>query len=268
MDHDEAGRPGGAGARGATDRADLAPGAARHLLGDKTALGEVDPRTIDPPYDAPGYRSSTRRSPRHPLLVLPPSVAERAGPLLGEGRVGPLDHDLTRQHPGEPIGERIVVEGRLSDGDGRPIAGQLIELWQANAAGRYAHHVDDHRAPLDPNFSGTGRCVTGPDGRYRFVTIRPGEYPWGNHHNAWRPAHLHFSVFGRAFVDRLVTQMYFPGDPLFAYDPIFNSVNDPIARQAMVAAFDLRLTEPAFALGYRFDIVVGGPRPTPLEDER
>ncbi|HTW98965.1 MAG TPA: protocatechuate 3,4-dioxygenase subunit beta [Acidimicrobiales bacterium] len=221
-----------------------------------TPLAEVDMRTIDPPYDFPGYRSSALRAPKRPLLVLP-RLADRAGPVFGDGIVGPLDNDLTRQHDDAPIGERIIVAGRLLDTGGRPIAGQLIELWQANAAGRYAHAVDDHDAPLDPNFSGYGRTLTDSQGRYRFVTIRPGEYPWGNHLNAWRPAHLHFSVFGRRFEERLVTQMFFPGDPLLAYDPIFNSVSDERARQTMMATLELRLTEPAWAIGYRFDLVVG-----------
>ncbi|MGH9108169.1 MAG: protocatechuate 3,4-dioxygenase subunit beta [Acidimicrobiales bacterium] len=216
-------------------------------------------RELDPPYDAPWYRSTTLRAPSRPLLVLPPSEADATGPVFGEGLVGPLDHDLTCHHADEPMGQRITVEGRLLDTGGRPITGQLIEVWQANAAGRYQHQVDQHPAPLDPNFTGYGRCLTDGEGRYRFVTIRPGAYPWGNHPNAWRPAHVHFSVFGRAFTHRLVTQMYFPGDPLFALDPIFNSVTSPEGRAAMVAAFEIGLTEPERSLGYRFDLVVGGP---------
>ncbi len=222
-------------------------------------LPALDMRTLDPPYDVPGYRSTTRRAPLQALLVLPPSTADGTGPVFGERTVGPSDHDLTCHHPDEPMGQRMSVEGRLLDTWGRPVAGQLIELWQANAAGRYQHAVDDHPAPLDPNFDGYGRCLTDGDGHYRFVTVRPGAYPWGNHPNAWRPAHLHFSVFGRAFTHRLVTQMYFPDDPLFDYDPIFRSVTSPDARAAMVARFDLRLTEPQRCLGYHFDIVVGGP---------
>ena len=180
---------------------------------------------------------------------------------------GALDADLTRQHAGEPLGERIIVHGRVLDGYGRPLRNTLVEIWQANAAGRYAHDVDRHPAPLDPNFSGAGRCLTDDEGRYRFVTIKPGAYPWKNHHNAWRPAHIHFSLFGRAFVQRLVTQMYFPGDPLFGQDPIFNSVPDPAARQRMVAAFDLDATEPEWALGYRYDIVLRGREATPFEND-
>jgi protocatechuate 3,4-dioxygenase, beta subunit len=223
------------------------------------ALPELDMRQLDPPYDFPWYRSSILRSPSRPLLRLPSSPADTTGPVFGDGTVGPSDHDLTCHHDGEPMGQRISVEGRLLDTAGRPIPGQLIEVWQANAAGRYLHPTDNHPAPLDPNFDGYGRCLTGDDGRYRFVTVRPGAYPWGNHPNAWRPAHIHFSVFGRAFTHRLVTQMYFPDDSLFAYDPIFNAVMSPEARAAMVASFDLRLTEPQRCLGYRFDVVVGGP---------
>jgi protocatechuate 3,4-dioxygenase beta subunit len=223
----------------------------------RTHLPELDMRTLDPPYDVPGYRSTTRRAPLQALLVLPPSVADETGPVFGQRTVGPTDHDLTSHHPEEPQGQRMSVEGRLLDTSGRPIAGQLIELWQTNAAGRYRHIVDNHPAPLDPNFDGYGRCLTDDQGHYRFVTVRPGAYPWGNHPNAWRPAHIHFSVFGRAFTHRLVTQMYFPDDPLFDFDPIFRSVTRPEARAAMVASFDLRLTEPQRCLGFHFDIVVG-----------
>jgi protocatechuate 3,4-dioxygenase beta subunit len=180
--------------------------------------------------------------------------------------VGELDHDLTRQHDGEPLGERIIVHGRVTDGDGRPVRDSLIELWQANAAGRYRHAVDRHPAPIDPNFSGAGRCLTDGDGNYRFVTVKPGAYPWGNHPNAWRPAHIHLSLFGPAFATRLVTQMYFPGDPLFFQDPIFNSVRDPAARERLVCAFDLATTVPEWALAYRFDVVLRGREATPLED--
>jgi protocatechuate 3,4-dioxygenase beta subunit len=217
--------------------------------------------------DYPGYRSTRRRAPTRPLVPLPEELHDAAGPVFGHDAVGALDHDLTCQHDGEPLGERIIVTGRVLDEDARPIAGALLELWQANAAGRYRHEVDAHPAPLDPNFSGAGRCLTDADGRYSFVTVRPGAYPWGNHENAWRPAHLHFSVFGRLFTQRLVTQMYFPGDPLFAYDPIFNAVRDPKARDLLVARFDLETTQPEWALGFRWDIVLGrgGSGTTPLE---
>jgi protocatechuate 3,4-dioxygenase beta subunit len=219
--------------------------------------------TIDPPYDHPPYGSTATRAPRRPLVPLDHGPTEQHGPIFGPDRVGPADADLTRQHDSEPIGERIIVTGRVLDGDGRPIRGQLVEIWQANAAGRYAHDVDRHPAPLDPNFTGGGRALTDDEGRYRFVTVKPGAYPWGNHPNAWRPAHIHFSVFGRAFTERLVTQMYFPGDPLLAFDPIALAVRDERARQRLVAGFELDLTEESWALGYRFDIVVGGHLATP-----
>ena len=216
---------------------------------------------FDPRYDTPAYRSTELRAPRR-LYLLPEELHDPSGPVFGESDVGPLDSDLTRQHEGEPLGERIIVSGRVLDSGGRPIANSLVEVWQANAAGRYAHDVDRHPAPLDRNFTGAGRCLTGPDGEYRFVTVKPGAYPWQNHPNAWRPAHIHFSVFGRAFADRLVTQMYFPGDPLFDHDPIFQSVRDPKARELLISRFDLETTEPDWALGYRFDIVL---RSTPFE---
>lgn len=218
-----------------------------------------------PPLRAPGYRSTALRAPSHAPVVLPQGLTELTGPAL-RGPVGPSDDDLTRQHAGEPIGQRIVVSGRVLDADGRPVPDSLVEIWQANAAGRYAHARDTWPAPLDPNFTGGGRAVTGPDGSYSFTTIRPGAYPWGNHHNAWRPAHIHFSLFGRAFTQRLVTQMYFPDDPLFAQDPIFNSVPDEKARQRMVSAFDLDATRPEWALAYRFDIVLRGDAATPFEE--
>jgi protocatechuate 3,4-dioxygenase beta subunit len=217
---------------------------------------------LDPPYDSPGYRSTQLRFPKRPLLVLPEGPTELHGPVFGDLAVGPGDADLTRQHAGEPLGERIVLSGRLLDDRGRPIANQLVEVWQANAAGRYAHAGDHHRAPLDANFTGAGRCISDVEGGYRFVTVKPGAYPWRNHTNAWRPAHIHFSVFGRAFTERLVTQMYFPGDPLFEFDPIFQSVSER-ARGRMVSGFELATTVEEWALGYRFDVVVGGHLATP-----
>jgi protocatechuate 3,4-dioxygenase, beta subunit len=218
--------------------------------------------------DYPGYHSTRRRAPDRPFVTLPEELNSLSGPVFGGDVVGEEDGDLTRQHDGEPLGERIIVTGRVVDEDGHPIRAALVEVWQANAAGRYRHVVDQHPAPLDPNFSGAGRCLTDDEGRYRFVTVKPGAYPWGNHENAWRPAHIHFSVFGRAFTQRLVTQMYFPGDPLFPYDPIFNSVRDPRSRALLVADFDIAATEPEWALGYRWDIVLGrgGADTTPLED--
>ena len=223
------------------------------------------PRGLPPPLDFPGYRATALRAPGRPLVPLPHRLTEVTGPLLGAERVTAADADLTTQHAGEPLGERIIVTGRLLDSGGRPVAGTLIEIWQANASGRYAHGVDNHPAPLDPNFSGAGRCMTDSEGRYRFVTIKPGAYPWHNHPNAWRPAHIHFSMLGRAFPQRLVTQMYFPGDPLFSQDPIFNSIPDPKARERLIARFDLGLTQPDWALGFEWDIVLRGPAATAIE---
>jgi protocatechuate 3,4-dioxygenase beta subunit len=222
---------------------------------------------IHPPLDFPAYRSTALRHPREPLVHLPHTAAEATGPRLGDLRPGPLDHDLTRQHAAEPVGERITVSGRLLDGGGRPIGDSLVEIWQANAAGRYRHRRDTWPAPLDPNFSGGGRTVTDAEGRYEFVTIKPGPYPWGNHPNAWRPAHIHFSLLGRVFSQRLVTQMYFPGDPLFAHDPIFNAVRDPRARERLVARFSMERSQENWALAYEFDIVLRGPDETPMEEE-
>ncbi len=221
---------------------------------------------VHPPLDSPGYRSTALRAPHRPPLLVPQRLTEITGPLLGEGRVTPADADLTTRHAGEPLGERIIVTGRVLDSDGRPVPGTLVEIWQANAAGRYRHAVDQHPAPLDPNFTGVGRCLTDAAGRYQFVTIKPGAYPWKNHPNAWRPAHIHFSLFGRAFTQRLVTQMYFPSDPLFPYDPIFNSIPDPDARQRLISRFDMELTEPDWALGYTWDIVLRGRGGTVFEE--
>ena len=219
-----------------------------------------------PPLHAPDYRSTARRAPTRPLVPLPQGLTEVTGPLLGAGLVTADDADLTQGHGGEPLGERIIVTGRVLDSDGRPVPDALVEVWQANAAGRYRHSREHHPAPLGPNFSGIGRCITDSGGRYRFITIAPGAYPWGNHHNAWRPAHIHFSLFGRAFTQRLVTQMYFPGDPLLPIDPIFNSVPDPGARSRLVANFDIELTQPEWALGYNWDIVLRGRSATVFEE--
>jgi len=218
---------------------------------------------VDPPYLFPEYRSTVTRAPSRVLLPLPEELHDLRAPVFGEDAVAPGDADLTAQGAGEPLGERIVVTGRVLDEDGRPVRGALLEIWQANAAGRYIHEGDQHPAPLDPNFTGAGRTLTDDDGRYRFVTVKPGAYPWRNHPNAWRPAHIHFSLFGRAFTQRLVTQMYFPGDPLFAHDPIFQSVRDPAARERLVARLDLDETTPEWALGYTWDVVL---RRTPVEE--
>jgi len=209
------------------------------------------------------------RHPKRPLVaVRDPEAMELTGPVFGTTDVTELDSDLTRQHVGEPLGERITVTGRVLDRDGRPVRGQLVEIWQANAAGRYAHRREQHPAPLDPNFTGVGRCLTDDEGRYHFTTIKPGPYPWGNHTNAWRPAHIHFSLFGTAFTQRLVTQMYFPGDPLFPYDPILQSVTDEAARRRLVAEYVHDLSVPEYSLGYRWDIVLDGPCATWMEKGR
>lgn len=219
-----------------------------------------------PPNRFPDYRSSEKRAPLAAPIAIPHTVSERSGPHFGAGTRALALADMTRSPEGhEAQGQRIIVFGDVLDGAGRPQPDTLVEVWQANAAGRYQHDGDQHDAPLDPNFSGAGAAVTDDAGRYRFLTIEPGAYPWGNHHNAWRPKHIHFSLFGPAWATRLVTQMYFPGDPTLAFDPIFNGIADASARQRLVAGFDLDHTEPDYALAYRFDIVLRGPGDTPLE---
>ena len=213
----------------------------------------------------PGYKSTVKRAPTKPLILVPHTLTELTGPVFGQDAVQAGDEDLTKQHAGEPLGERIIVHGRVLDEDARPVANTLVEIWQANACGRYIHVVDQHPAPIDPNFTGAGRAKTDKDGYYKFITVKPGAYPWGNHPNAWRPAHIHFSLFGPSFLSRLVTQMYFPGDPLFPFDPIFNSVKDEAARNRMISAFDLESTVPNWALAFRFDIVLRGRSQTPME---
>jgi protocatechuate 3,4-dioxygenase beta subunit len=218
-----------------------------------------------PPYLYKQYASTVRRAPSKPLIFLPHTLSETSGPIFRPSAIGETDHDLTRQHAGEPQGERIIVTGRVLDDNGRAIPNALIEIWQTNAAGRYRHAKDNHPAPLDPNFTGAGRAVTDENGVYRFVTIKPGAYPWKNHHNAWRPAHIHFSLFGPAFCTRLITQMYFPGDPLIPFDPVLQSIPDEKGRQRLVAKFDLDTTQPDWALGYQFNIVLRGREATPFE---
>ncbi|WP_255950455.1 protocatechuate 3,4-dioxygenase subunit beta [Streptomyces odontomachi] len=236
-----------------------------------TARAAGAPVQHHPSRDYRPYRSSVLRHPQQPLVPVSgsdPETVELSGPVFGVTDITDTDNDLTVQHPGEPLGERITVSGRLLDGRGRPIRGQLVEIWQANASGRYAHLRDQHPAPLDPNFTGVGRTLTDDTGHYRFTTIKPGAYPWRNHDNAWRPAHIHFSVFGTAFTQRLVTQMYFPGDPLFRYDPILQSVTDEAARARLVASYRHELSQPEFSLGYEWDIVLDGPSATWIEEGR
>ncbi len=230
----------------------------------REAAGERLPATV---YDFPPYRSSVLRHPtKNPKLVDPETI-ELFSPAFGQRDVAAIEADLTLQHAGEPLGERITVRGRLLDSWGRPLANQLIEVWQANSAGRYIHQRDQHPAPLDPNFTGAGRTITNDAGEYLFTTIKPGPYPWRNHVNAWRPAHIHFSIFGSSFTQRLVTQMYFPGDPLFALDPIYNSIWRAKDRESLIGVYDHDDTVPEFSMGYRFDIVVDGPDATWFEPE-
>jgi protocatechuate 3,4-dioxygenase beta subunit len=223
----------------------------------------ADQRT---PVGHPGYRSTAVRAPLRTPVDLPHRLTEVTGPLLGEGRVSAADADLTRQHDGEAQGQRIIVHGRVLDSDGRAVPHTLVEVWQANAAGRYRHVVDNWSAPLDPHFTGLGRVLTDSEGRYEFTTVKPGAYPWGNHHNAWRPAHIHFSLFGRAFTQRLITQMYFPDDPLFGQDPIFNAAPEA-ARPRMISRFDLERTVPNWALAFEWNIVLRGREQTVFETE-
>jgi len=230
------------------------------IAGYRRPLPGTQPALLDPP-----YRSPIKRAPEKPLIYLPHTLSEVTGPSFGKETINVKAFDLTKQHTGEPLGERIVVSGRVLDENSRPVRNTLVEVWQANAAGRYLHKVDQHDAPLDPNFSGLGHTLTDDEGRYRFITVHPGEYPWGNHHNAWRPAHIHFSVFGPAFATRLVTQMYFPGDPLIPFDPIFNCIADENARNRLISLFDWETTIPNQALGYRFDIILNGRDATPME---
>lgn len=218
-----------------------------------------------PEYRFDPYGSTQQRAPAQPLVSVPQTLSETTGPHFGADFVKKGDNDLTTGNGGSPLGERIIVSGRVLDENGRPVPDALIELWQANSAGRYLHDRDKHDAPLDPHFSGEGRTITDANGHYRFLTIKPGAYPWGNHYNGWRPQHIHFSLFGRACATRLVTQMYFPGDPLLPFDPIFNATADANARNRLIAAFDWETTVPEYALGYRFDIVLRGRNATPME---
>ncbi len=222
-------------------------------------------RGTQPRLDYAAYRSTLKRAPSQSAIHVPANHSEIDVPVYGWGDVAAGENDLTRQHADEPQGQRIVVAGRVIDESGHPVRGALIEVWQANAGGRYRHGNDNHPAPLDPNFTGAGRVVTDDEGRYQFISIKPGAYPWRNHENAWRPAHIHFSVFGTNFRSRLVTQMYFPDDPLFAFDPIYQSIPDERARGRLISRFDLSLTRPEWARGFSWDIVVSGPDSTPFE---
>jgi protocatechuate 3,4-dioxygenase, beta subunit len=217
-----------------------------------------------PSYDVPGYRSTAKRHPTRSLHRFAQTITETTGPAFTPERCPPIT-DLTGTRGGEAKGERIVVAGRVIDEDNRPVPHTMIEVWQANAAGRYDHPGDRHDAPLDPNFHGAGRVFTDAEGRYKLVTITPGAYPWPNGPNAWRARHIHFSLFGNGFASRLITQMYFPGDPLLATDPIYHGIPEERARRQLISSFDLDLAVPDWALGFRFDIVLRGRGRTPVE---
>jgi protocatechuate 3,4-dioxygenase beta subunit len=233
-------------------------------MDDPTSFRPYAPGT-QPPYDVPAYLGTTKRHPKHALHPLPQTITETTGPIFSP-KLYPPSVDMTMNTTGKPaLGERIILAGTITDENGRPVPNTMVEIWQCNATGRYDHPADQHDAPLDPNFHGQGRVFTDENGRYRFITIRPGAYPWPNHKNAWRPNHIHFSYFGPAFATRLITQMYFPGDPLLAFDPIFNGVPDAHARNRLIAQFDLDTTEADYALGYRFDVVLRGRAATPME---
>jgi len=224
------------------------------------SLSGTQPKLLYPP-----YASTVKRAPEKALIRIPPNFSDFAAPVFGYLPIGETDHDLTRQYAEEPQGQRITVSGRVMDENGRAVPQTLVEVWQTNAPGRYRHAKDDHPAPLDPNFDGSGRTMTDGEGRYHFVTIKPGAYPWRNHPNAWRPAHIHFSLFGESFLTRLVTQMYFPDDPLIPLDPVMKSVTDERARARLVSKFDIDLTQPEWALAFTWDIVLRGPQSTPFE---
>ncbi len=224
-----------------------------------------DPAGAQPPNDFPDYKSTIRRAPKQAPVRIQHTLTETTGPVFKGSWVGKSVADLTRQHKGEPLGERIIVSGRVLDEDGKPVPGTLVEMWQANAAGRYAHPRDRHDAPLDRNFTGVGQVITDKDGNWRFITVKPGHYPWRNTYNAWRAQHLHFSVFGPAFATRIVTQMYFPGDPLLADDPIYNAIPDRQARERLISAYDPDLSEAEWALGFRWNMVLRGREETPRE---
>jgi protocatechuate 3,4-dioxygenase beta subunit len=225
-------------------------------------------RMLHPPALTPNYKTSVARSPRFALLSLQNSLSEITGPTFGHSDLGPLDNDLILNyaHGGEPVGERIVVHGRVLDENARAVPNTLFEFWQANAGGRYRHKKDTYIAPIDPNFGGCGRALTDAEGRYHFRTIKPGAYPWRNFVNSWRPAHIHFSVFGSGFAQRLITQMYFEGDPLIPLDPMVQGIPDPRAIEALIAPLDMNAAIPLDSLAYKFDIVLRGSRSTRFEN--
>ncbi len=225
-------------------------------------------RRWHPPALTPDYKTTVTRSPRLPLLSVENSLSEITGPTFSHAALGPLDHDLIHNYTGEPaVGERTIVHGRVTDAHGRPVPGALLEVWQANAGGRYRHVKDGYLAPLDPNFGGCGRCLTDAEGYYYFRTVKPGAYPFRNYSNSWRMAHIHFSIFGAGLAQRLITQMYFEGDPLRDQDPIAQTVPDPAALDRLVAPLDLDASVPLDALAYRFDIVLRGRRQTLFENK-
>ena len=227
-------------------------------------MSPSDRTEVDPPYDYPPYKSTMLRAPKQPLIRVAAHPIETAGPVFPQIFVKDAEADLTTWGKGAPLGEKMILTGRITDEDGKPVTHSLVELWQCNASGRYAHPVDQHDAPLDPNFLGQGKVLTGSDGEYRFVTVKPGAYPWKNHPWAWRPAHIHLSLFGNAYSQRLITQLFFPGDPLLPIDPVFNSVPSASARERMVCTLDLERGVEGVALGYRFDIVLRGVNSTPM----
>ena len=224
--------------------------------------------TLQPPALTRDYKTSVARSPRNPLLSLQASVSENTGPVFGQGDLGALDHDLIRNYAkdGDPIGERIIVHGRVLDENARPVPNTLVEVWQANAGGRYRHKKDSYLAPIDPNLGGCGRMLTDAEGCYAFRTVKPGAYPWRNWVNSWRPAHIHFSVFGSGFAQRLITQMYFEGDPLIPHCPIIRTIPDPAAIEQLIAPLDLNASVPLDCTAYKFDIVLRGRRSTLFEN--
>ncbi|MBU6497127.1 MAG: protocatechuate 3,4-dioxygenase subunit beta [Rhodospirillales bacterium] len=249
------------------DRTNQAPPA--RPSGEAGSLFQRD-RSVQPPAYAPGYKTSVLRSPRNALLSLESSLSELTGPVFGHNEIGPLDNDLIRNYAktGDPIGERIIVHGRVLDESGRAVPGALVEFWQANAGGRYRHKKDTYLAPIDPNFGGCGRTLTLEDGSYAFRTVKPGPYPWRNYVNSWRPAHIHLSIFGTSFGQRLITQMYFEGDPLIRICPIVNTIPDQDAIDRLIAPLDLNASAPLDTLAYRFDIVLRGQRSTLFENRK